>query len=238
MTRPIRWLIRIALAIFILAVVAMVAGILLLDTFIRDLMISRMHAATGMEVRISKVHIGLRSPTITIEGLKFYNTAAFGGGLCLNMPELYMEYDRMAARSGSIHFPLVRLNLTEIDVVTDKKGRSNFDAIAKQSKALTSGTSTNVSTNAYAATPANATTGLKFTGIDILNLSLGKLHMSDLRSGQNEEVTFGITNQVFHNVKSEADVTGVAVLLSMRASGSGQKSSFDLNQLLKTLTAH
>ncbi|HEX3988973.1 MAG TPA: AsmA family protein [Verrucomicrobiae bacterium] len=224
MIRPIRWLLRIAAALFLLAVIAVVAGIMLLDTFVRSIMVKGLHTSTGMNVRIASVHVGLRQPVIEIEGLKLYNTAEFGGKLCLDMPELHLEYDPAALRTGTYRFPLVRLNLAEIDVVTDKKGRSNFDAIAKQSKEAKSGT--------------NTLSGIKFAGIDNLDLTLGKLHVSNLKSGQDEEVSFGIKNQIFHNVKSEADITGVALLMAMRGSSSGGHSGLDLNQVLKNLTAH
>ncbi|HUD48119.1 MAG TPA: hypothetical protein VMR33_14905 [Candidatus Baltobacteraceae bacterium] len=224
MTRPIRWLFRIALGLSIVGIVVVVAAILSLDTIVRDLLTSRMRAATGMEVKISSVHIGLLSPTMTIEGLQLYNTPAFGGSLCLDMPELHVEYDRAAMRSGTIHLHLVRLNLARINVVEDKQGRSNFEAIQKDGK--------------QSAAHTNSVDEFKFGGIDTLNLSLGKLHVSNLRSGQEEEVDFGVTNQILHNVKSEADLTGVAVLMSMRASSSGGHSGVDLNQLLKDLTSH
>ncbi|HEY3855543.1 MAG TPA: AsmA family protein [Verrucomicrobiae bacterium] len=223
MTRPIRWLLRIAAALFLLVVIAVVAGIMLLDTFVRSVMVKGLHSSTGMNVQIASVHVGLRQPVITIEGLKLYNTAEFGGKLCLDMPELHLEYDPMALRAGTYRFPLVRLNLAEIDVVTDKQGKSNFDSIAKQSKAK-SGT--------------DPSTGIKFEGIDKLDLTLGKLRVSNLKSGQDEEVSFGIKNQIFHNVKSEADIAGVALLMAMRGSSSNGHSGLDLNEVLKNLTAH
>jgi len=222
MTCPIRWLFRIALALFIVGVAAIVAAILLLDTIVRDVLTARMRAATGMGVKISSVHVGLLSPTMTINGLKLYNTAAFGGSLCLDMPELHLEYDPAAVRLGMIHLPLVRLNLAQIDLVEDKQGRSNFDAIEKQGK--------------QSAVHTNSINGFKFSGIDTLNLSLGKLHVSNLRSGQEEDVDFGIKNQILHNVKSEADLTGVAVLVALRGSSSAGHSGMDLNELLKNLT--
>jgi uncharacterized protein involved in outer membrane biogenesis len=222
MTRPVRWLLRIVVGLFILAVVAVVAGIMLLDTIVRNVLISRMHSETGMEVKIDSVHVGLRSPTITIEGFKLYNTPEFGSGLCLDMRELHMEYDPASIRAGMIHLPLVRLNLAEIELIEDKQGRSNFEAIEKHSK--------------HSKHHTHSPDDFKFTGIDTLNLSLGKFHVSNLRSGQEEEVDFGITNQILHNVKSEADLTGVAVLLAMRGTASPGHSGFDLNGLLKDLT--
>ncbi len=221
MTRPVRWLLRIVLALFILGVVAVVAGVLLLDTIIRDVLVSRMRESTGMEVKIESVHIGLRSPTITITGFKLYNTAAFGRSLCLDMPELHVEYDRSALRSGTIHLPLMRLNLAQIELVEDKNGRSNFEAMDTQSPSHT-----------------NSLSGFEFAGIDTLCLSLGRLHVSNLRSKEEDVVDFGVTNQIFHNVKSDADLTGVAALMAMRGASSPGHSNIDLNGLLKALTSH
>ena len=70
MSRPIRWFFRIVLGLFILGAVAVVAAFLLLDTIVREVLISRMRAATGMECQNRAVHVGLRSPTMTIEGLQ------------------------------------------------------------------------------------------------------------------------------------------------------------------------
>lgn len=85
---------------------------------------------------------------------------------------------------------------------------------------------------------SNSVNGFTFTGIDILNLSFGKLHVSNLRSGQEDEVDFDIKNQILHNVKSEADLTGVAVVLALRRSSSAGHSRIDFNDLLKNLTSH
>ena len=224
MTRPIRWVFRIALGLFIVVVLVVVAGILFLDTIVRNVLVSRMRESTGMEVKIDSVHVGLRSPTMTIKGFKLYNTAAFGGSLCLDMPELHVEYDRSALRAGTLHLPLMRLNLALINLVEDKHGKSNFEAMnmgADQSASHT-----------------NSLNGLDFAGIDTLNLSLGKLHVSNLRSGEEEDVDFAITNQIFHNVKSDADLTGVAALMAIRSSGSAGHTNIDFSELLKTLTSH
>ncbi len=245
MTRLLRWLFRIALGLLILVIIGATAAILLLDTVVREVLTSRMRAATGMEVKISSVHVGLLSPTMTIEGLKLYSTPAFGGSLCLDMPELHLEYDPAAVRSGMIHLPLVRLNIAQIDLVEDKQGRSNFDAIEKQGKqsspqsnSVNGFTSSGRDTLKQPNPQSNSVNGFTFTGIDILNLSFGKLHVSNLRSGQEDEVDFDIKNQILHNVKSEADLTGVAVVLALRSSSSAGHSRIDFNDLLKNLTSH
>jgi uncharacterized protein involved in outer membrane biogenesis len=224
MRRLIRW----AIYLFILLVVLAVAGVLLLDTIVKEVVESRLRASTGMDVRIGKIEVGLLSPTITIENFKLYNTAEFGGSLFLDMPELHLEYDRMAARSGHLHFKLVRLDLAEIALVQNKNGRLNVQAMEKKGREASGGEKSPVTVN------------VKFTGIDTLNLTLGKFRLSNLASGREEEIDFGIKDQLSHNVKSEADLQGLSFLLATRAgmASSSTNSPLDLSALLKTLTGH
>ena len=113
----IRRLIRWTVYAVILFVVLLTAGILLMDTILGQLAVRQVRRDTGMDVKIGRMEVGLFSPTITIENLKLYNTAEFGGGEFLNMPELHVEYDLAAARAGKLHLKLIRLNLAEIHVI-------------------------------------------------------------------------------------------------------------------------
>ena len=80
----------------------------------------------------------------------------------------------------------------------------------------------------------------QFTGIDTLNLSLGKFRLSNLASGREDEIQFGIKNQISHNVKTEADLAGLNLLLATRAASlsSSTNPPLDLSALLQTLTGH
>jgi uncharacterized protein involved in outer membrane biogenesis len=221
-----RRLIRLALYLFFVLVVLAVAAVLLLNTIVKQVVQSRMRARTGMDARIGQVDVGLLSPTITIENFKLYNTADFGGSVFIDMPELHLEYDPLAVRSGKLHFKLVRLDLAEIALVQDKKGRLNVRDLENRSRAASGG-------------KKSSADELKFTGIDTLNLSLGKFRLSNLASGREEEIQLGIKNQISHNVKSEADLAGLSLFLATRAAmaGPSTNSPFDLPALLQSLTA-
>jgi len=223
----IRRLIRWGIYVFIVVLALGVAGILLLNTIAKQAVESRLRAQTGMDVRIGQIDVGLLTPTITIENFKLYNTADFGGSLFLDMPELHVEYDPMAVRAGQLHFRLVRLNLAEIAVVQDKKGRVNVEELDRRSRRQTSGHSGSVN-------------NIRFTGIDTLNLTLGKFRMSNLATGREQEIDFGIKDQISHNVKTEADLAGLNMLLALRAGArsSTTNSVFDLSTLLSSLTSH
>jgi hypothetical protein len=222
MSRAVRWLIRIALGLFTLAVVLLIAGYLLLDTFTRQLLLRRTEAATGMKASIASVHVGLLSASITIHGFRLYNPAQLGGSVCLDMPDLRLEYDRAALRARQLHFKLVRLDLARVAVAQDKQGRLNFGALD-----LKAGDD-----------PSRefSSSGLVFTGIDTLDLSLGSLHISNLATSQETDVNFGIRHQILHDVKSESDIAAIGVLLALRGGSASGAKGLNLGALLKGLT--
>jgi uncharacterized protein involved in outer membrane biogenesis len=222
-----RRLIRCALYLFIVLVVLFVAAVLLLDTIVKQVVQSRLRARTGMDARIGMVDVGLLSPTITIENFKLYNTADFGGSVFIDMPELHLEYDPLAIRSGKLHFKLVRLDLAEVALVQDKKGRLNVLDLEKRSRSASRG-------------KKSFADDLKFTGIDTFNLSLGRFRLSNLASGREEEIQFGIKNQISRNVRSEADLAGLNPLLAARAASvsSSTNPTLDVSALLQSLIAH
>jgi uncharacterized protein involved in outer membrane biogenesis len=218
----IRRLIRWTLYLFIVAVVLVVAVILLLNTIVKQMLESRIRTGTGLDPKVGNVDIGLLSPTITIENLKLYNTADFGGGVFLDMPELHVEYDLAAMRSGRLHFKLVRLNLTELSLVQDKNGRMNVQGLQKKGREKSS-------------QPKSSGSRLQFTGIDTLNLTLGKIHESNLATGRADEIDFNMKGQIAHNVKTEQDIPGLGFLLAARGNTLSATNNLDLGALLQGL---
>jgi uncharacterized protein involved in outer membrane biogenesis len=222
MRRLFRWVVRIVLCLMLLAVAAMVVVILLRDAIAKEIIVRRLRSQTGMEARISVVHVGFRSPTISVEGLKLYNTAEFGGLICLDVPEVHLEYDASALRARRLHLTLLRLDVAELSLVVDKNGRSNFEMVKKKSK--------------ESGRQKSAAEKLKFTGIDVLDVTLGKFHMANLASGRGEEIKFGIKNQILRNVKTGADLSPLGlVALSNGKDASPGNADVDLNQVLQNL---
>jgi uncharacterized protein involved in outer membrane biogenesis len=222
MRRFFRWVFRVGLGLLVLAVVGVVVVVLWRDSITKAILAGRLHSATGMEVKISALHIGLRSPTVSIEGFELYNTAHFGGAVCLNVPELRMEYDRSALRAGQIHLTLLRLDLAELLVVTDKNGRRNFDVTKKDDKESSKHTS--------------SPDKWDFIGIDTMNASLGRIHVSDMASGQDRGIDFNVTNQILRDVKDWSDLAPLGLTtLSQGKPTSAGGHNMDLSQLLDSL---
>ena len=236
MKRLFRW----AFYLFLFLAVLVVAGILLLDTIVKEIAISQIRAQTGMDVKIGKLSVGLLSPTFCVEDFTLYNTAEFGGSPFLRMPELYLEYDRPALRCGQLHFKLVRVNLEEIALVKNQSGRFNVAALEKHAlparlpetlpppsrpapvaphttapAPATPPAPAPTETQAPAPTPHASAPQLQFTGIDTLNLTLKTGLLVNLGTpAQTETVPFGITNEIFRNVKTESDLAAVAFVLA------------------------
>jgi len=220
MRRLFRWVFRLVVALIILAVVAVAAAVVLLDTLTREFLVSRLRSKTGMEVNIRAVHVGLLSPTVSIEGLQLRNRPEFGGALCLDMPELHIEYDAAALRARRLHITLLRLDLLDLSLLQDKNGRSNFDPPGKAG-------------NHDSSARKNSVGRLQFTGIDVLNVTLGKFRLLNMASGNGEEIDFGIKNKILRNVKSEKDLAplGLATFAHGKATSTGD-SGVDLDKVL------
>jgi uncharacterized protein involved in outer membrane biogenesis len=209
MFSPMKTLFRWAFRLLILLIVLLVAGVLLLDSIVRAMAENAIRRQTGLEVKIGKFEVGLLNPKVTIENLVIYNSAEFGGSPLIDLPELHMEYDRNALFANKLHFKLIRFNLAQLNIVEDARGRKNIDMLQKHLEATGDHTAT-VTTN-------KSSEQMIFTGIDTLNLSLGKATFMRMKQPlEVEELPMNIRNQVFTNIKKEEDFAGVLAVALIR----------------------
>jgi hypothetical protein len=199
-----KWLFR----LFILAVVLVVIFFLSLDTIVRLVMQNRIRAQTGMEAEIGKFSIGLAEPTITIKDFKLFNPPSFGGTLFIDIPEIHVEYDRAALAKRELHVTLMRFNLGELDIVKNEAGQTNIFAITTLPAVKKPGGGE----KSFA-----KETGYTFSGIDVLNVSVGTAKYIDLKEQKNNrEQKIGVENMILKNVKAPTDLAGLAVLIALR----------------------
>jgi uncharacterized protein involved in outer membrane biogenesis len=208
-----KWVFKIFKWIVFLVIVLIVIAVLSLNTVLKAVTEKRIRDVTGMDAEIGKISIGLLTPTVTLGDFKLYNPPNFGGTPFLDIQELHAEYDRDALRKHELHITLLRLNLTEIDVVKNQSGRTNITAIlaAMHAKQTTDKSNTN---NANTVTWL---TGFRFTGIEVLNVSIGKARLIDLKDQNlNRWLNIGLENQIVKNVKSPTDLAGLGALIWLR----------------------
>ena len=205
-----KWLFKWALRIIVLAVVAVVLLLVFKDTILRKIAEHQIRAQTGMDVKIGRMSSGLLSPVVTIENLKLYNTPEFGGTEFLVIPELHIEFDADALAAQKLHVKLVRFNLAELDVVKNQAGQTNLvTMLARMPKGKLAPHGIHVGGKKF-----------EFEGIDVLNLSLGRMRMIDLKDHNNDrDIVINAENQVFNNVKTEGDVYSIMFLIWLRSGG-------------------
>ena len=205
-----KWLVKWALRLF-LAVVALIVLLLLSkDTILRLIIENRIRARTGMEVKIGKYSSGIFSPVMTIENLRLYNTPEFGGTLFLEIPEIHFKLDTAALAHREIHVTLARFNVSELNVVHNEAGQTNLysivDSIHRRNPRRKHG--------------EKWFGNFEFTGIDVLNITLGKGRLIDLKDNRNNcETVIDLRDQVFKNVNTDEDLHTALILLYLRSGG-------------------
>ena len=191
-------------------IVLAVVAVLSIDPILRVVMEHRIRTETGMDAEIGRFKLGLTEGTITIMDLKLFNPPSFGGTLFLSIPEIYAEYDRAALAKSDLHVTLLRFSLGELNIVKNQAGQTNIFALAE----LPSVKKKDVGKKSF-----TAQTGLEFKGIDVLNVSIsGKAQFIDLKDQRNNRTQeIGIENCVMKDVKTPADLGGLAFLIAMRS---------------------
>lgn len=192
-------------------VVAVVILALLLNSILKEVISRRIRTATGIGAEIKTFSFEVLTPTITFENFKLYNPPEFGGTPFLSIPELHIEYDRSALMKRELHITFMRLRLSELDVVKNQDGQTNLHSILTTLQIKQAGDGT----KAFA-----QETRFEFKGIDMLNISIGKAKFIDLNDQhKNLTVDINLENQVIKNVKTPADLMGLATLIWLRGGG-------------------
>lgn len=201
----IKFVFRWAFRLVLLTVVLVIGLLLLKDTLIKNLLERHLRQRTGLPTRIEKMEVGLMTPTVSIQNLVLHNSAEFGGSIFLDIPDLYLEYQPNGLAFGNMRLKLLRLQLREISVVENLQGQTNL-----------------VSFLAHAG-PGGGRGGsksgwLELTGIDLLNLSVGRVRYEHLRfPRRNQDVQLNLQNQIIPNIQSEQDLTALLLKILLRA---------------------
>jgi len=205
----VKWIFKWLFRLFLLAVALVVILLLSLNSILRVTVEHRIRAQTGMDAEIGKFSASIIEPTVEIQNLRLYNPPDFGGTPFLNIPEIHIEYDRAALARHEIHVTLLRFNLGELDIVKNEAGQTNIFSFGVPLTAKKSG--------GGGAAGFKRQTGYDFKGIDVLNISIGKVRFIDLKDQRNNrEQTIGIEDLPVKNVKSQTDLAGLAVLVALR----------------------
>jgi len=156
--------------IVMLAVIAGLAVILLLtkNILVKIAVTNGVKALTGVTVKVESIEVGVFKQAVAVNNLKLYNPGEFTDQLMADMPEIYVDYDLGAFMKGKVHLKELRLNLKELTVSKNSKGKINLESLQSlQPKG--GGKAPEIS-------------------IDLLKLDIGKVIYRDYSAGGNPSV--------------------------------------------------
>ena len=201
-----KWLIRLVILAAVLVVILLLARNAILRVYLEH----QIRAQTGLDAEIGSFSLGLAEPTVTIRNFRLYNPPAFAGTPFLEIREIHAEYDPAALARHELHVTLMRFNLGELDIVKNQAGQTNIFSLGLATPLKKTG--------GKAGETFTKQTGLEFTGIDVLNVSIGTAKYIDLNNQRNNRTQIiGIQNCVLKNVKSPADLGGLAAFIALRS---------------------
>jgi hypothetical protein len=161
---------------------------------------------TGWKTSVGAVTLGLGDGSLRIQNLRIHNPEPFGGGLFLDLPELYLAYDPVAAATNTLRLREVRLNLSEVQVVVDARGRTNVAELQHSLGTLDSPENT------------RRAGSVRFAGVDTLVVTVGKVVYRDLRPGGGTRIfSAGLKNETLHQVNGWIDLFPIAMKLFFSA---------------------
>jgi uncharacterized protein involved in outer membrane biogenesis len=202
----IRFVFRWAFRFLLLAIVLVIGLLLLKDTLARSFAEQQVRRSSGFDTKIGKLQLAVIEPRLSIDNLVLYNPPQFGGSRFLDAPEIQVEYAPGALATGRIHFKFLRLNVRELNIVTSQ-GKTNIAELLHS-----------VSPESASSNSTGRAERYRFAGIDLLNLSIGRIRYTDLeRPKRNQDIQLGLEGYLVRNVQSEEDLASILLKLLFRA---------------------
>ena len=221
MKKLLKWLL--GGAIFL--VICLVALVAAKDFFARKFFVALIQQKTGYPASVEKLEIGILSSTLRIRGLKLNYPADKGGGILLDSPEIFVQYDREAAQRNEIHLKQLRWDIREIGVAdVSSKGMSG---LMEQASAILSGTNQPAGNGTDPVGQATQIPpGITFTGIDVLDFSVGTVRFHNPTNSQNNrDLALDVRNRKLTNVVSYMDLSPLAIELFIKGAFGGAQPS-------------
>ncbi len=180
--------------------------------------------ATGLPLKVEKLHVGLRHTLIDIEGLRIYNPDGFPEPMMADLPKIYVDYHLGNILGGTIHLEDVKLYLEEFVVVKNAEGRVNLDFLKPVQK--------EEAEEKVPEKPADKPEAAKPMGIQIdsMELKIGRVVYKDYSGGRTEPVVreYPINlHEEFHHLDSLDSV--VRIVLVKALSGTALHTLTDIN---------
>jgi uncharacterized protein involved in outer membrane biogenesis len=206
----------------ILVVVVLLAVVLVgRDVLIKSATRKVIQSATGFDIELGRVHVGLFSPTFEITDLKLINPEDFPEREALEIRTLRVRYDIPSLFTDTIHLPEVVIDVPKIIVLTKEDGESNLDRLGgkKEKPVETSAAGEGEGakaepTAAKEVAPAQAEKPAKNVRIDKLIVKLGTASVRRYVAGKDKPETVDAPMNVDRTFDNVTDLDQVVRVLS------------------------
>jgi uncharacterized protein involved in outer membrane biogenesis len=171
--------------ILIVLVLVVAVGVLARNEIVKKGAIKAVRQATGFDLEVGTVHVGLFSPTFHIDEVKLINPDDFPEATAFDIRQIQVRYDFASLFSDRIRLKEVILDVPTAVMVVKEDGESNLDRLRKTGSSKEEDP-TEPSTKDEGKQPESpsASKPSKSLLIDRLTLKLGTVHLHRYVEGQ------------------------------------------------------
>lgn len=186
----------------VLIIIGLIIVVLVVFSFVRDQIIKTAISLVGSNVLGARVEVGgfslgIMTQSAKLRNFKIYNPGGFPPGILLDMPRISVDLNMLSMFKGKLHIQNAVVDLKEVDIVRNKDGALNVDAlkVAQQEKKPEK-------TEKPKPQKAGKVMPLQ---IDTLTLSIGSVLVKDYSKGTEptiEAYEVGIKDKTYKNITS------------------------------------
>jgi hypothetical protein len=178
-------------------------------------------AATGMELSMESINLGITKPEIGIKKLKLFNPSGFEDKVMADMPEIYVDYNAKAFLKRNIHLRKLKMHLKEFVVVRNEGGGLNIDSLTAIREKKTK------------APPQKKKSAGPAFKIDVMELKIDKVIFRDYAKGilpKRMEFVVSI-NERYENITDPRTLTRLIVLKALMNTTVAKLTDFNIESL-------
>ena len=106
------------------------AGSFAKDAIVRRLLVRTLKEASGFDVSIATLHLGLLTPTLELTGVKVLNPTNFPIREAVEINRLFIRYDRAALFGRRGHVPEIDVDFAKVVMIRSAGGEVNLERLA------------------------------------------------------------------------------------------------------------
>ncbi|MGA2775658.1 MAG: AsmA family protein [Candidatus Omnitrophota bacterium] len=194
------------LVVLIVIIIAFFTIGILKDQIIKSVVTVVATQVTGAPVHIDGFSLGLFKHSIRISASRMFNPSGFPRGILVDLPRINVDYDLSALLRKKLHLFNVEVELKEMDLVRNKEGKLNVDAL----KVVEEGKN-----------KQGKPSGQMPLQIDMLKLGMGRIILKDYSSEKEPVVkVYDIKlHKGYKNITSTQQLTALILTEPMKAAG-------------------